>query len=325
MAVVKFGSAGKELNLLMDTGSSKSWVMGETCISKACTHHNLLDESDSTTYVETLKKFSADYGSGSVSGMWVKDNVEVAGFNVSLEFGVADKVFDGFENFAMDGIIGLAVPPGTEQPGFLASLIKDGHLKKPIFGVNLHRSSDRTNDGSIVFGGIDSSKVVGAITYSPLRPEHPGIWMITSGDAGIGGKNGGLAGQKVFIDSGTSFCFLPPDDAAKFYSTFPDARVGKTGGSYTVPCNTTAPAHFTFGDVTYEIPAKDWVAKTPLPADGGRCTSNIYSRDASGSDETKFGAWLMGATFLKNVYQVYDVGQQRIGKKYAMYGLQDHS
>ena len=294
MGIMKFGSPGKELNMLLDTGASTSWVMGSTCVDKPCTHHNVFGKADSTSYVESVEKFSANYGSGNVSGVWGKDNVEFAGLKVPLEFGVADEVFESFSAYPMDGILGLAVDPKSKKPGFLAYIINNGLIKAPIFGVNLQRSADETNDGSIVFGDIDSSKVSGAVAYTPLRPEHPGVWMITSGDAGIGGKNGGLAGKKAIIDTGTSYCFLPPDDAAKFYSTFPDARVSKNGAFYTVPCDTTTPAQFTFGGVTFEVPAKDWVdTKAKVAAEDGRCTSNIFSRDATGSEKTKLNAWLM--------------------------------
>lgn len=300
--------------MLIDSGASTTWVMGKTCTDSPCTHHNTFGQDDSTTYVKTSKKFKVTYGTGEVNGSWVKDTVEFAGFKLPLEFGVGDKVSDNFKSYPMDGILGLAEVPGTDQPGFLANLISQGLLKEPIFGVNIHRSADGTNDGTIVFGNIDNSKFTGAITYAPLNPQHKGMWMITAGDAGFDGKKGGLAGKKVIIDTGTSYCFIPPADAKMFYSTFPDAKVSSDGTFYTVPCDTTTPAQFTFGGVTYEVSAKDWVGGK---VEGGRCTSNIFSRDATGNENNKIDAWLMGDTFLKNVYTVFDIGQQRIGESFA--------
>ena len=301
--------------MLIDSGASTTWVMGDTCTDSVCKQHNTFGQTDSTTFVNSSSPLKVNYGTGNVTGNWVNDTVEFAGFKIPFGFGVADRVSDQFNSYPLDGILGLAVLPGNDHPGFLSTLISEGLLKQPIFSVNLHRSKDGTNDGSIVFGAIDSSKISGDITYSPLDPAYPGQWMITSGDAGFNGKKAGLAGKRAVIDTGTSYIFIPPADAKLLYSTFPDAQVSSNGDSYTVPCDTTTPAQFTFGGVTYEISAKDWVGGK---LDSGRCTSNIYSRDATaGADSESIGAWLMGDTFLENAYTVFDVGASQIGETHG--------
>lgn len=312
MVTMKFGSPTQEMNMLLDTGATTTWVMGGDCTDVACKHHNLFDEAKSTTLKKLNTGMNVVYGTGNVSMTMATDTVEVAGYKLPIQFGVGHKVTDTFMSFPMDGILGLAYSPVANPPSFIGALMDGGLLKNPIFGVNLHRGADKTNDGSIVFGAVDNSKFSGDINYGALHASHDGHWMITSGEAGFDGKKAGLSGKKVIIDSGTSYCFLPPDDAKKFYSTFPDAIIAENGESYSVPCNTTTPAQFEFDGVMYEISTKDWVGGRAK--ESGRCTSNIFSRDATGSTpETKLNAWLMGDTFLKNVYAVFDVGQQRVG------------
>jgi hypothetical protein len=305
MATVYFGSNKKPLEMLLDTGAASSWVMGSSCKDAACTRHDTYGPSDSTAYNATGDTFEVKYGTGVVKGSWIQDDVTFADMAVSFSFGVADEVSDHFSNFPMDGILGLAQNAGLAPPTFLATLVSNKVLQSNIFAVNLHRSSDGTNDGEITFGSVDQSKFVGDITYTPIV-KPGGSWIIKSEDAGVGGKKAGLVGKDVVIDTGTSYVFLPPADAKLFYATMEGAFEDAAGGSYSVPCDTTQTAQFTFGGVTYEVSPKDWIGGST--GKGSYCTSNIYSRDATGMN-----MWLMGDTFLKNVYSVFDVDQNRIG------------
>lgn len=280
--------------------------MSKSCKSDACIVHDTFDRLSSTSLVGTGVSYVLNYGTGKVNGEWVTDNVAFAGYNVNMHFLSADTLSYHFNNYPMDGILGLARVPEPEHPGFIHSLVNQGLLNSNTFAVNLHRMSDQTNDGSIVFGGVDPSKFSGNITYVPTVADNS-IWGISVGDAGFNGQKAGLGGRTAVIDTGTSYAFMPEEDAKKFYALLPEATVSEDGGSYTVPCDTTIPAQFTFGGVTYEVSAKDWVGGKN--GDGSNtCTSNIYSRDASGQ-----GSWLLGDTFLKNVYAVFDMGNNQIG------------
>jgi len=305
MATLNFGSKKKPMHMLIDTGASSTWLMGSSCPSEACNRHDTFGPADSTTYNASTETFKLNYGTGNVTGNWVQDTVGFAGFSLPFSFGVANEVSADFNNYPMDGILGLARMPNAAHPGFPQMLVNEKVLASNIFGVSLHRGSDKTNDGEITFGAVDTTKFTGPITYT--NTVNPGsIWSIPVGEAGFNGKGAGLANRTAVIDTGTSYCFMPPEDAALFYAQFPGAQISPDGNSYSIPCTTTTPAQFTFSGVTYEVPAKDWV--------GGKssdtmCTSNIYSRDASGVQ-----SWLLGDTFLKNVYSVFDMDLNRVGK-----------
>ena len=60
----------------------------------------------------------------------------------------------------------------------------------------------------------------------------------------------------------------------------------------------------TFGAKTYTIAPRDWVG----PKVDGNCTSNIYGYDVVEN------AWLLGDTFLKNVYAVFDFDAYQVGE-----------
>ena len=305
---VYVGSKNKPIRMLVDSGAASTWIMGSTCTKPACKIHDTFGPADSDTYTTTTKTFSLEYGTGKVSGAYIEDTIGIAGFSLSFKFGVADDVSDDFNNYPMDGILGLARVPNAVVPGFASALIDKKLLVKNIFSVNIYRAADLANNGEITFGGVDDSKYTGEITYTDIAAPG-GSWVIPVDEAGFNGKGSGLKGKNAIIDTGTTYCFMPPADAKSFYANVPGAKVSDDGGSYAVPCTTTIAAEFTFSGAKYSIPSKDWVGgKVGGVSTETMCTSNIYSRDA-----TQDGSWLLGDTFLKSVYAVFDLDESRIG------------
>ena len=78
MSELKFGSGGKPILMLIDTGAANTWVMGSRCTSKACVQHNTFGTADSDSMKTTGKPFNLTYGTGSVSGEVVQDIVMIA-------------------------------------------------------------------------------------------------------------------------------------------------------------------------------------------------------------------------------------------------------
>ncbi|OBT56337.1 hypothetical protein VE04_02447 [Pseudogymnoascus sp. 24MN13] len=302
------GSKNKRLRMLVDAGAANTWVMGSTCTNSSCGIHDLYGPADSDTYKASSSTFSLNYGTGMVSGQYIEDTMGLAGFSLPVQFGVANNVSDDFSNYPMDGILGLSRVPNPVIPGFVDTLMEKNLLEKNIFSVNIYRASDLANNGEITFGGVDASKYTGEITYTDITA--PGAsWVIPVGEAGFNGKDSGLKGRNAIIDTGTTYCFMPPSDAALFYANVAGATVSEDGTSYGVPCTTTIPAEFTFSGVTYSIPSKDWIGgKVGGVETQTMCTSNIYSRNT-----TEDGSWVLGDTFLKSVYAVFDLDQNRIG------------
>lgn len=78
MSELNFGSGGKPILMLIDTGAANTWVMGSQCNSKVCDQHNTFGAADSDSMKTTGKPFSLTYGTGSVSGELVQDTVMIA-------------------------------------------------------------------------------------------------------------------------------------------------------------------------------------------------------------------------------------------------------
>lgn len=298
---VGVGSEKKPMYMLIDTGAGSSWVMGTNCTSKACSMHNTFGSDDSDTLEETDKSFNIAYGSGKVSGNWANDTITVAGMDISYQFGLTHTTSDQFLDFAFDGILGLAINKGSSG-SFLNALAESKEVDKTMFCVALNRADDGTNEGEISFGSPNPDKYTGKITYTSIGEDND--WAIKMDDMGYNGEQAGVGGMRSFIDTGTSFMFGSPANVKKVHALIEGAE-SKDGTTYHVPCDSKGNMTIKFSGVDYVISPKDWVSP---PNKEGKCTSNLY-----GFEVVK-GAWLLGDTFIKNVYAVFDADERQIGE-----------
>lgn len=310
-SAVQLGSSGETLYLLLDTGSSDTWVMGSDCKSTACGTHTTFGDANSDTLKITATSFSDAYGTGNVSGVVVSDTMELAGMNVPLTFGSATEVSAHFDNYPMDGILALGRPGenSLNAPTFLQALSNARLLPENIFGINLQRYADGTTDGEINFGAVDTSKFHGQLTY--LNIVGTQNWEVPVEDVLVDGVPCKLTGNTAIIDTGTSFLFMPPTQAKQLFKQVPGS-VQADSETFHIPCHTTTSIQMVFAKAPFRISPKDYVGS---PVSGGNlCESTIYGLQIAGPNQ-----WLFGDVFLKNVYSVFDSDKGRIGKNLCLF------
>lgn len=290
----------------MDTGSTSSWVMGADCTTTACSTHTTFGDKDSDTLKITQEPFTIEYGTGAVEGVVISDTMDLAGMSLQLSFGSAIKVSDHFINNPMDGIIGLGRVKSNTMgvPIFMEAVGGVRLLPASLFGFSLQRASDGTNDGEVNFGSPDTTKYTGGLSFTDTISDQF-QWEIPVDDAIVNGVPCKLTGNTAIIDTGTSYMLLPPDDAKVLHAQIPDSQLA--GAIYHIPCSTTVSIEVVFSKVPYSISPKDYIG---APIQGGNlCHSQIISYLTGGPDQ-----WLLGDTFMKNVYTVFDMDNARIGK-----------
>jgi cathepsin D len=305
-ATMKFGSEGKELYMLVDTGAANTWVMGSDCTTVACKTHNTFGKADSTTLEVSKETWSIAYGTGTVSGVVVNDTVAFAGFSLEMGFGSASTTSSDFDSYPMDGILGLGRPKSNRLgvPTVMQTLMNANLLKANLFGVHLQRNADGATDGQVNFGAVDTSMFDGDLHYTDSISTD-GLWEIPIDDAGVDGNSAGLTGRTAIVDTGTSYVLMPPADAKKLHALI-DGAVQDDSENWMVPCSSTVPVQFTFSGKAFDVSHKDYVGTAD--SDGKMCESNIIGHQAFGATQ-----WLLGDVFLKNVYSVFDYEQNRIG------------
>ncbi|CAG8470072.1 16184_t:CDS:1 [Racocetra fulgida] len=300
----------QEFNVLLDTGSSNLWIPNKNCTSAICQNHNRFDSSKSQTFTPEGNPWSIEYVVGFTSGITGIDNIKIGCFTADKQiFGLATNVSNDDIVLEYDGILGLAFDNlntmNNGAPTLISTLIKQKKMN-PIFSFHFQHTLDFDDRGIFILGGIDKSKCNGEITFNPLITTN-GFWAIKQDNALVNG-NPVFSSPNIIaiIDTGTSIILAPSNDTAAIHKKIPGAVFDSQNNLYIIPCNTTAILSLRFGGVDYAIPSKDLFF---LPITGTDCISAIMPMDFSPTVDV----WVVGQTFLKNVYSVFDVENKQVG------------
>ncbi|CAG8816586.1 7402_t:CDS:1 [Gigaspora margarita] len=303
----------QKFSVFLDTGSSILWIPNKDCTSPACQIHNRFDSSKSSTFKSEGNKWSVKYGTGSTSGVTGIDNVRIGSFTAKQQiFGLANTVSDNFIELESDGLLGLSFEilnyMDNGAPTLITNLINQKKIN-PIFSFHFQHYYDFDDQGTFTLGGVDKSKFKGEITFNPVIPlpdyNIMAFWLINLDDASVDDSPLSFSGKCALIDTGTTVMYLPPDDAKAIHDKIPESKLDSQNGVYIIPCDTTSVVSLKFGGVYYKIPARDLIY---LPISGTQCISSITPVQFFSPD-----LWLVGLTFIKNVYSVFDVKNLKVG------------
>jgi hypothetical protein len=222
----------------------------------------------------------------------------------SLTFGLATNVSNEFKSYLMDGILGIGRGQATfGAPQVMDVLKSDNLIGAKLYGVHLSRGVDGVADGELNLGEVNKDRFDGDLNWNDCVENETGFWEIGVEDASVNGKKLGLSGRTAIMDTGTSYILMPPADALAVHSQIPG--FAQSGEVFSVPCTTDSSLQFSFNQQAYNISTADWIGSKQK---NGLCRTNIVGRQTF--SETQ---WLVGDTFLKNVYSVYDFDGPRVG------------
>ncbi|KAG0373784.1 hypothetical protein BGX24_011242 [Mortierella sp. AD032] len=297
---VSVGTPAQNVKLDFDTGSSDIWFPSSSCTTTACKAHTRFNSAKSTSYQADGRKWSISYGDGSsASGILGSDIVSVGGISVRQTIGLATKESSQFGSSPEDGLFGLGFNTIESVSGvktFLDNAIAAGVLAQPVVSVFL--PSERLfngQGGEYLFGGIDTTKYSGSLTYVPVTQK--GYWQILVQDASYNGVSLGQASQGI-VDTGTTLIIVGDAAAAAIHKKIPGS-VNDPNNGWLVPCSaasSTAKIGFKLGGVTFNVPVAD-LAYEDLGDGSGNCFSGVQG----GQD----GLWILGDVFIKNNYCVF--------------------
>ncbi|KAG9324847.1 hypothetical protein KVV02_001592 [Mortierella alpina] len=303
---VSVGTPAQVVKLNFDTGSSDIWFPSSTCTATACRKHTRFDTAKSSTFQKDGRKWSISYGDkSSASGILGSDIVNVGGVSVRQTIGLATAESAQFAGSPEDGLFGLGFNSIESVHGvktFLDNAIAAGAVTQPVISVFL--PSVRRNGGvggEYLFGGIDSTKYTGDLTY--INVSEKTYWQIPMDDITYNGKSLGQASQGI-VDTGTTLVIISTAAAAAVHESIEGAKLKPATATeeayWTVPCSlqkSTDNVGFTLGGKTFNIPLADVAYE-----DVGNNTGVCYSGIQGGQDDL----WILGDVFIKNNYCVFD-------------------
>ncbi|PIL22776.1 transporter [Ganoderma sinense ZZ0214-1] len=289
-----------------DTGSSDLWVPSVSC--QDCGGQDAYDPSKSSQSQEQDGTFQISYGDGSSSsGQPYSDTVTVGGVTVSGQFLAAvTEESSEFQTDPIDGIMGMGLPALStlQSTPFFYTAMQQGVVQQNSFAFKLAQSGSE-----LTIGGTNSDSFTGDIETHPLSSSI-GYWMIGGGSVTVNGEAVSSVSQiQTIIDSGSTLITAPTDAADAFWQNV-DGSSQAEQGLYTFPCNTVPEVAFSWGGQSWSISAND-LNLGPLEEGSSDCVGAITGADLGLGDDV----WLLGDTFMKNVYTVFnaDQGNESVG------------
>ncbi|KAJ7636405.1 putative cathepsin E [Roridomyces roridus] len=314
IAQTKVGS--QTFDLLVDTGSSNTWVGAHTKFVPGRTANS------------TGHAVKDSYGKGNFSGIEYIDAVSVGGIGVKQQsIGVA-QFATGFPS-ELDGILGLGpvqltngtVQGVSEVPTFIQNLLSEGVIAQNILGISfapLQGIAPESPNGVLTFGGVDANFFKGNITYTPRIPP---FWGISACSFKFGPNSLGpnsTASYSGFVDTGTTLILLPSPVFTAFLN-LTKGSVDPSTGFIAFPAN-GKPTHdvsFVVGGTTFTMTPEQYLLPETQYASWGITAQEAQASGGYalfGNAETA-GApgFVLGIGFLEFFYSVYDTENDRVG------------
>ncbi|KAH9046277.1 aspartic peptidase A1 [Lactarius hengduanensis] len=294
-ASVGVGSPATSYTLLIDTGSSNTWIGAGKAYVKT------------STSVKTRDSVSAVYGSGSFSGTEFTDTVTIGpGLVIPAQsIGVASNStgFDGFDGILgigpVDLTLGTLYPDiNTSIPTVTDNLFSHGTITSNLVAVSFEPTTTTSvKNGELTFGGTDSTKFTGTLTFIPGTTTFPAseFW-----------------GIKESIRYGASTTILSTTAGITRSNRYQTATGGVNDAATgllritSAQFNSLQSLFFTTGGRTFELTANAQIWPRALNTFIG-VVNDIGSPSGEGFD------FINGYVFLERFYSVFDTANKRVG------------
>ncbi|KAK7023139.1 peptidase A1 domain-containing protein [Favolaschia claudopus] len=323
-STVSIGTPPQTFNVILDTGSSDLFVLDSTC--SQCSNAPLFDSSKSSTFTQqqTTKPTIISYGSGSVEGFIGTDTVTMGSFTVpSQTFLTVEALDQGLIEGSVSGLIGLAFQglAETASPPFWQALATGNKLSTPEMAFQLLRSqsADDQPGGTFTLGGTNSSLFTGSIEFHDLvNASPPTFWQVQLQAVTVQGNSVSISTGNAAIsaiDTGTTAIGGPTDDVKAIYAAIPNsAPVNQRGGQgfFQFPCSTNINVTLSFGGQAWPISSQD-MNLGPVEQGSSMCAGAIFDLTLGSNAGGGGPSWVIGDTFLKNVYSVFRQNPMAVG------------
>ncbi|GAB1310571.1 Acid proteinase PEPI [Madurella fahalii] len=339
-ATCRLGTPGQNLTLQLDTGSSDIWVPDSE--SRVCREaaaggcdFGSFNPSRSRTFKVTREgEFDIEYVDGSSSrGDYFTDVFEIGGAtlqNMTMGLGLETSIPYGLVGvgYALnEAIVGQTRSGSSVYPNLPVQMVNEGLISTVAYSLWLNDLD--SSSGNILFGGIDTEKYKGELTRIDVYPTQPNLFTsfrvaLTSLHAVSPSGSDTLTSDTfpipVILDSGTTLSYLPTDLATQVW--------GEVGAIYSaqfqlavIPCRMeNSKGYFSFGLAGSNGPRIN-VTMDELVLDLTTGQPPVFSTGPyEGQDACQFGIqnftsapYLLGDTFLRSAYVVYDLINNQIG------------
>jgi hypothetical protein len=303
------------------------------------------DPTKSTSYKDIMPNgFFIQYGDGSGAlGDYITDDFTIGGATIkALEMGLAHNstLISGLMGIGYDVNEASNDPDGNTAPftypSIVDQMVSQGLITTKAYSLYLDDLEAST--GSIIFGGIDSDKYSGDLLQLPVIPEEAengtaiyAALAVAMDSLSITGQAGNITTitdkteLPVVLDSGTTLTYVPAQLANSVYELLNAVDDTENSGYVYVDCNlaSTSPKmtlNFGFGgssNVSVSVPISEMIISLPSVGGGGFGGFGgpelpFSSACALGINSQEEEPYILGDTFLRSAYVVYDLSNNVI-------------
>jgi len=333
---VEVGTPGQKLTLHLDTGSSDTWV--NSVSSDVCDDTTLINcdrffsPNDSSTYqlIDSGGLNITYLDTRNILGNIFNDTLRIAGVEIeNQQIGLANN------DAKNQGVMGLGPSTGSSSPEQYPTIVENmaarGHITRAAFSMYLNTL--QASAGNVLFGGIDTMKYIGHLAtlpieniISPSSPIQTYVATISEISFNSSARDSILTPGNVtaIFDSGSTVTLLPSDMAKEIFAALPVSLVLEAAF---INCGLSNDAdfefslNFAFGNTTIKVPFKELILDNlgpysdilaTLDVPENSCLFGIQSSALVGLPSEPALA-LLGDTFLRSAYVVYDMPNLQLG------------
>ncbi|KAG0703180.1 aspartic peptidase domain-containing protein [Suillus ampliporus] len=313
-AQVGVGSPATTYNLIVDTGSSNTWLGASAAYVST------------STSVNTGQPVEVSYGSGYFVGTEYTDTVTLgSGLIIPKQsIGVAS-TSEGFAGF--DGILGIGPLNLTEGtltneetatiPTVTQNLHSQGTISRIVIGVSFEPTTSQTvTNGELTFGGTDATKYTGSLAYTPLTTISPASTYWGINESITYGSTTILSATAGIVDTGTTLIYIATNAFDK-YKSATGATLDTDTGLLSITLtkyDALKNLDFNIGKTAYSLTPNGQIWPRSLNTYIGGDSSSIYLVVSDiGAPSGQGFDFVNGLTFLERFYSVFDTTNSRVG------------
>ncbi|KAJ5570349.1 uncharacterized protein N7459_009779 [Penicillium hispanicum] len=321
---VTLGTPEQSLRLVLDTGSSDLWCNAPNstlCSSRGdhCSSSGSYDSSASSTYSFVSSDFNITYADSSgAAGDYVTDTLHIGNATIkNFQFGV------GYESSSEEGVLGIGYTTnevvlddgGETYSNLPKAMVNKGLIQSSAYSLWLNDLD--ANTGSVLFGGVNSAKYHGSLETLPIQ-KVDGVYaefiialtaVALSSSSESKNYSSGSLPAAVLLDSGSSLTYLPDAITEDIFNDL-DVTYEESEGVGYVPCSIAEKninISYTFSSPTIHVSINELVLDS-----GGMNYQNGDPACVFGIVPAGSGTAVLGDTFLRSAYVVYDLANNEI-------------
>ena len=329
-ANLSLGTPPQQLRLHIDTGSSDLWVnvpesslCSDTYIpGRSGCDGGTYNQDNSGTSQTVNNEFNISYVDGSAAiGDYVSDTLVFGGVTIDdFQFGL------GETSSSQQGVLGIGYALNEVQvnraglqpyPNLPIALVNGQHIESPAYSLWLNDLDAST--GTILFGGVNTEKYQGDLATMPIIQTYGGYFQLVVALTGFTVDGNDVSSDSlpagVLLDTGASLTYLPDDIVTTIYDDVQAVYLADEGAAYATCDQATRDStlDFDFAGQTISVPYNELFIDAGTGPNGEPLTFTDGSPACLfGIAPSQGGPMVLGDTFLRSAYVVYDLANNEI-------------